>query len=396
MRSVAVIGAGLAGVSIAARLAREGWLVSLFDAADGLCAGASGNPAGAFHAHVSRDDAPLSRLSRAGIEATLASLQELTQRGLLRHGEDWALNGHYQLCASAEEALKTRETHRRLPHLHEQLLWCEPETIANDLGIKPHQGGLLFTRAGWVRPKAWCEALLADTDVVLYPQCRVTGVTVHASRGKAGNAGAELAYTQAGGAVLTRTFDRVVIAAAQNSLPLFNQPLVEARCVKGQVSFLKTGLALNRVVSGAAYAIQHRTDEWLIGATYERPALDTDVTEAGHTQNLEKLQAAFAELPNVSIVGGRSSIRTMWPDRLPAIGPAIDVSGQWLEPVWFATGYGSRGLSWAALAADLMGDWWAGRTPPLPQDLLAAVLPGRFFSRASNSKPTLPSLPSTK
>lgn len=390
MKRVAVIGAGVAGVATAAALHDAGWHVTLIESGPDICTGASGNAAGAFHAHISRDDAPISRLTRLGVAATLASLEQLTDRGLLRKGLDWASDGHYQLCDSPADEDKTRETFKRLPHLHEKIRWATPQEIGKDLGWQPAHGGLFFLDAGWVKPRAWCTALLSDKQIALLTHTHVSSMELQA------DGPVSLTLQQQDGASDTQTFDRVVIAAAYNSLQLYGQPCVQSHCVKGQVSLVRAPAPLPRVVSGAAYAIGLDDATWLIGATYERPATNTDVTQEAHGLNLGKLQTAFPGLPPLQVVDGRSALRTMWPDRMPAIGPAIDNTGALLDSVWYATGYGSRGLTWAALAAQTIAALWAGQNPPLDQDLLAAVLPGRFFSRASNSKPTLPSFPSTR
>jgi tRNA 5-methylaminomethyl-2-thiouridine biosynthesis bifunctional protein len=99
----AVIGAGLAGASVAAALARRGWQVNVLDAASAPAAGASGLPAGLMVPHVSADDSPRSRLSRAGLRL----MQREAQR-LLKHGDDWddcgvlaqRLDGHPGLPAN--------------------------------------------------------------------------------------------------------------------------------------------------------------------------------------------------------------------------------------------------------------------------------------------------------
>ncbi len=79
-----VIGAGLAGASVAAALARRGWAVEVVDAAPAPAAGASGLPAGLLVPHVSSDDSPRSRLTRAGLRLMRAEAQRLLQAG-----RDW-------------------------------------------------------------------------------------------------------------------------------------------------------------------------------------------------------------------------------------------------------------------------------------------------------------------
>lgn len=83
-----VIGAGLAGSSVAFSLAQRGWLVTVLDRGDAEGAGASGLPAGLAAPHVSPDDNVLSRITRAGVQATLHRAQTL-----LQSGTDWGLTG---------------------------------------------------------------------------------------------------------------------------------------------------------------------------------------------------------------------------------------------------------------------------------------------------------------
>jgi glycine/D-amino acid oxidase-like deaminating enzyme len=57
------------------------------------------------------------------------------------------------------------------------------------------------------------------------------------------------------------------------------------------------------------------------------------------------------------------------PDRLPAIGPAANA-----KRLWLASGFGGNGISFAALAAELIGDALAGR----PDPDMACFDPSRF------------------
>ena len=93
----AVVGGGLAGASVAYSLAQRGWQVTVFDAADAPAAGASGLPAGVVAPHVSPDDRPVSRLTRAGARATLARAA-----ALLQHGVDFATTGVLESHAPGE------------------------------------------------------------------------------------------------------------------------------------------------------------------------------------------------------------------------------------------------------------------------------------------------------
>ncbi|HBP31630.1 MAG TPA: FAD-dependent cmnm(5)s(2)U34 oxidoreductase, partial [Advenella kashmirensis] len=64
--------------------------------------------------------------------------------------------------------------------------------------------------------------------------------------------------------------------------------------------------------------------------------------------------------------GSRAVIR----GRLPAFGPMRHAPGLWL-----ACGYASHGLTWSALAGDVIAAMLNAEPVPLERDLLQAVAP---------------------
>jgi tRNA 5-methylaminomethyl-2-thiouridine biosynthesis bifunctional protein len=65
-------------------------------------------------------------------------------------------------------------------------------------------------------------------------------------------------------------------------------------------------------------------------------------------------------------------------DRLPLIG-ALDGA----PALYGAFAYGSRGLLWAGMGAELLASIMDGEPLPLEAPLAAALAPGRFARRAS-------------
>jgi tRNA 5-methylaminomethyl-2-thiouridine biosynthesis bifunctional protein len=83
MRSIAIIGAGLAGAACANAFAHKGWRVVVYEQGATPAAGASGVPIAMFAPSTSSDDAPHSRLLRQGVHLLLHELRRLTDAGLL-------------------------------------------------------------------------------------------------------------------------------------------------------------------------------------------------------------------------------------------------------------------------------------------------------------------------
>ena len=74
-------------------------------------------------------------------------------------------------------------------------------------------------------------------------------------------------------------------------------------------------------------------------------------------------------------VEGRVAFRAVTRDRLPVVGKIA-------EGVYGAFAYGSRGLVWAALAAELIASELEGEPLPLEGALVNALDPARFRRRA--------------
>jgi tRNA 5-methylaminomethyl-2-thiouridine biosynthesis bifunctional protein len=348
---VAVVGAGIAGSAVARALCQAGIRVDLFDQASGPASGASGNWVGAFHPHITRGDAPLSKLTRLGFQHTVQAFRELSAEGLLTEGRDWATPGHLQVFPP-DQAERAKETLRVLNFPSTLVQWAEPFSHLPT----PH-AGYFFPQAGWVKPPSWVQANLQACGSLLRTHWNASVQDLSA---------------------LLSQFDAVVLACAQHSLDL--APIVGAitGTVKGQITrvHLPTPapgeakpLRLPVVLSGESYAISPPVDDWLLlGATYERPALDLEPTAAADESNVSRFKAVLPDWPLGAVKDQRCGVRFVWNDRLPAIGPHPT-----LPRVFLSTGFASRGLLWAALGGWVLAQYCKGLVPYSP--LLEKIKP---------------------
>lgn len=340
--NVAVVGAGIAGSSVALALCQRGLQVHLYDQAGGPATGASGNWVGAFHPHITRGDSPLSRLSRLGFEHTVQALNTLTEQGFLQKDEDWATPGHLQ-TVPVDEAERTRETLAQLAFPESLVQWAEPSAI-----LPTPLGGLYFPQGGWVKPARWVEANLQACGTLL---------TTHYN-----SAVHDLS-------ALREQHDAVVVCCAEQSIVLAPIEGAKVGVVKGQISKLQATVQPNVVLSGESYAIAPPRENWLVlGATYERPVLDLNPTAEADELNMARFGAAFPDWPLGELLENRCAVRAVWHDRLPAIGPVPDMPG-----VFMSTGFASRGLLWAALGGWLVADHCLGQ--PFESKLLRKITP---------------------
>lgn len=344
-KKIAVIGAGIAGTCVARKLCQAGVRVTLFEMESGPARGASGNWAGAFHPHITRDHTPLSQLTNLGCEYSLQALVELTQMGLLERGKDWDLPGHLQ-SMDDDKYEHSFESFRKLePHPS----WVQWKNEGEAFEGSP--AGLWFELGAWVKPVRWVEANISACGDLLDLQY---------------NSPIEK---------LPDGFDAIVVACAQHSLSIASAPGYRSNQVKGQVSLFRKNKPLPFVLSGKSYAID-ANEEWvLLGATYERPVIDLEPNEQSDLENLSKFQTSYPNWSVGDLITSRCAVRSVWPDRLPAVGP---VAG--LENVYLCTGFASRGLTWAEMCASkLVADLHIKSVSPVSFSLFNKLNPDRYL-----------------
>ena len=348
----AVIGAGLAGAAVAASLARRGWQVTVFEAGARAAAGASSLPVGVLAPHVSPDDALLSRLTRAGVRATWQQLE-----ALLAEGHDWRACGVLERRAAGEDRLPACWT---ADGPNES--WSASGAQLRDAGLPAGATALWHARGGWVKPARLVEAWLAQPGVEIRTARPVARIEAPAEERGAWS------LRDAQGALLAEA-ERVVIAAGFESRTF--APVLALQPVRGQVAWgrMADGMRLPRVpVNGDGHLIAHVPDPegalWLTGATFDRDSIDAAPRAADADANRERLARLHAdaalELSPVFERGDAKAwagVRCASGDRRPLVGPLDPASPQ---GVWLCTAMGSRGLTFAALCAELLAAQWHG------------------------------------
>ena len=396
-----VIGGGLAGASCAYSLAQRGWQVTVLDRAPEPASGASGLPAGVVAPHVSPDDRPLSRLTRAGARATLKRAEQL-----LREGIDFALTGVLERHAPGERRLPTpwvdasgSKVSRTTTHAAGDPLTIEKAQQAS-VPLNDTQLALWHDHAGWIKPAALVRAMLASS-----------GITWRGSQ-----AAARLESTAAGvwrvldsaGAVLTES-ELVVIASGFDTRALLDSlggatPL-PLHALRGQVAFgpMPDSEFCNSVpnfpVNGNGSLIGHVPSGdgtiWVTGATFERGNFRAEISEADHAHNrqrLKELLPASAQVLDKQWADGRTNswaaVRATLPDRLPAVGSwdalhsatsDTDTPGRQTLPLQLCTGLGARGLTLAVLSGEIMASWLHGEPLPAERGLVERLRAARWL-----------------
>jgi tRNA 5-methylaminomethyl-2-thiouridine biosynthesis bifunctional protein len=383
---VLVIGAGLAGAAVAENLALRGHPVTVLEAAAGPAAGASGLPAALFHPHLSSDDAILSRLVRTGLLLALRRWTALEQRG---HELAGARDGLAWPAADATQAQMMRQAIERLRFPAEYMAFLERDALRARSGLPLAFGGCWFAGSGWLDPRALVAAQLATPGVTLRCDARVERLE------RIGNAWQAFA---AGGRPLARA--PLVVLANSHDAERLAPGICRLKRIRGQLSLLRSATppALRCAVAGGTTLVA-LGDGLAAGSSYDEDDAETRPRAADRARNLAGLRALWPEAPAAAdaapddFVGFRASTN----DHLPLIGALPDLEPlrvhglQWhgkplaalprRSGLYGAFGFGSRGLVWAGLAAEIIACHIDGEPLPLEQSLAAAVDPARFVLR---------------
>lgn len=394
---VAVIGAGLAGASVAHALARRGLAVTLLDR-QGPGTGGSGNHQGALYVKLAVETNLHSRVYLAGLLHTRRWLTSLDPEQYL-----WRDCGVLQLAASDREVgrqARFLDRHRLPSSVVEGV---NAETASRRAGLvgdaRLAHGGLDYPLAGWVRPAVLCERL-ATTPGVRFRQAQVerleslpAGWSLHLATGE------------------TLQADQVVIATAELANRFAQTAGLPLQPIRGQVSWLNLppeAPELQRVVCAGGYVPPALDGVLSFGATFDPNETATELREADHAANLAELQRtlpgfvdalrrAGADLDPAHL-SGRAAVRAASPDKTPYAGPVPDagrwqadyaalakdarrripaIQGGYHAGLWISAAHGSRGLASAPLCAEVIASRLCGEPLPLERELADHLNPGR-------------------
>ena len=344
--SCIVIGAGLAGASTAASLARRGWRVQVLDAGAAPASGASGLPVGLMVPSDASDANPRSWLLHAGVKLTLQQAYEH-----LVQGQDWAQSG---------------------------VMMMKPDRPADWL-----------PDAAWIKPSRLVQAWLAQPNV--HFQGNAAAASLHRS-------GDEWLVCDAANTVLARA-SLVVLAApsACAALLLGHASALRAtlNAFHGQVSWAQQRAADDvrlpvHPLNGSGHLVAHVPLDgdmgigkaWFAGATYLPGDAVPQKAYDQHVANLLRLADLHAGAAQIMSERMRDGSLQAWQgtrfttrDRMPRVG---EISGQHVEQLdgtrvsrsrarlCINTGFGSRGLSWSVLCAELLAAQLSAEPLPMP------------------------------
>ncbi len=378
--SVAVIGAGVAGLSSAYALAARGHSVTIFDKAQPL-AGASGN-------------------IRGFLAPKLTSLKRLETN---LHAIGYLASCRFYPYLTAQTGIKILQTtgcldllsHNRLqldevkdfPIEFARLLTAEQAKAK--VGYEVGQA-IFLPNAGLITTANFANAVLCHPNISFQTE-KLTYF--------------QQAYFQQDSdqVLLTFTerqqfFDHVILCMALDTCD-FLPTIKRFNHSRGQVTWFavdehdKAQLPKLPLKYGSYYASfdENSKRHVMLGASFVRDTLDTTPAVADHQMNVADLADAVPDLVNNTDIftvekniphwQGRASIRSQTVDYLPLVGQVWQAGYENKSRVWTFSALGSKGYAYAPICSELLAGLLCGEMLPLANKMVNSLSPNRKVIR---------------
>ena len=364
-QKVVIIGAGIAGASVAAALKPAGYDILVLGQGDGAGDGASGNIAAVQSPRLTAAESFSERLSLTGYSYA-RWLARLYGADLANQAISYAWNDRE---VTRQQKIKTRGW--------PQTVFITPDQsdLKNETGFDITHPALVFPEGGAVDPKALTEALMAD--VATQFGTTVTGFeqSKDADRGRRWQIKTDQGVIDAD----------IIVLAAGSGLSALTQdwidPILPLQVTAGRVSHLpSTSLpSLDHAISFGGYMAKAKDGRIALGASFDRhidldapPPIDDDL----HHANINTLPEAVAARinRNFSNWSGRTSFRLASRDRAP-------IAGQVGKGLYMIAALGARGMVTGPILGQHIASLMMNTPSPLDRGAASMVDPYRFSAR---------------
>ena len=356
-RQIAIIGAGIAGLSCAWTCAQRGHTVTIYDQSAPLTGG-SGNPLALLNPKL------------CSIEQVDQHLMALAWQHAMQHYSKFKA---FRPISVQQLALKNPQDLLSLVDQYPEGILDVPTTAPT--GLKTDLARIRLLQAGAVSPHALRDQIL-EHPLIKFVQAKVVKIEQHAQ---------VECYSDTASLGL---FDHAIVCTARDSAQFFEHyPVLKP--IRGQVSWCKnTDLRLEatQAYSYGGYCTQLNDQELILGASFYPNREDTDVLLEDHQHNLDLLKSVASDyadrLPPIETWQGRASLRAQSADYFPVLGKVMPD-----HEIYTFAGLGSKGFLFAPLCSEVLMAQLFGEACPISESLMQKLEVKRFQKKVKAKKP---------
>ena len=327
IKTIAIIGGGLAGCAVAYIANHEGIKVTLYEQGDTLACGASGGKLGMINPKLTAKPTPHSDYYTAAYANALRVFSQIDDI-------DFQIHGSHHICVDDDKD-------RRFTGYIDNLGWHSDH-------IQRQGCDLLYPDGASLSPEKLCHALARESHVILNTLIE------------------SLDDIEA---------DIIVIANGYAAKDLLKDD-IPIHSVRGQVSWIKPQKTIDKNICFGGYITPQTSDGYhILGSSFQPWDKNTDVRNEDHEGNINRYNLATDnDLSNADVIGGWAALRTSSKDRFPIVGRIRD-------NIYISTAHGSHGIISSLYAADIITAITTGRHVPATRAVLSALFPKRFDKR---------------
>jgi tRNA 5-methylaminomethyl-2-thiouridine biosynthesis bifunctional protein len=326
-KNATIIGAGIAGATIARTLAERGLQVSVLEAGPEPASEASGVFAGLVR--------PWPELTRSPRERYFEHAFLFAQRHLSK-ATDWlGQSGISQAFDKPERATEIAER-----GFSESLLKLQEQQLCYPLGLT-------------VNPKAWCTELLDHPNIDIRYQAKLSSIPAS---------------------------DSPIILAGGWRLASLSQPEhCKLQFIRGQLSTIAGAPPTTARCHNGHWLANPGKSGSVIGSSFVPNSNDCQLNPQEHAETVAKLQRDdILSSDDHHSTQSYANVRLASNDRMPIVGRLSSPND---PAVYVSTAHGSRGFTGALLAAEIIKSRLLNEPASIELDLLAAIDPKRFALR---------------
>ena len=350
-KKILIIGAGIAGCSLAYFLANTGWDVTLLESQEHIAQGGSGNPAAAIYPKFTLNDKTYNDFM---MKSFIFTTKWINQLGLNK--DDYSFNGAIEILEDAyAHKLEINLSSKSVDQ--EKILTLIDKPILKKYLMNQDLSGLLFHQGGWVNPIALCQHLVNHSNIKILTNQEIISIeklnnewTLKTKDQKVFNSG-HVAICNAG---YLHQFD-------------LTQHL-HTDAFRGQINWVNsTSFQMpSIVICDEGYLAPHMQDKHIFGATYAMNDFNKDLRLSDTRKNIASIKEIHHEFYNYCLeqktISGRVAWRASTRDRKPYVGCVFNNQLfkkmrvrelaqtdhlPWLDNLYVASGFGSRGFTFA-------------------------------------------------
>ena len=354
---IAVIGAGIAGLSTAWAFAQRGHQVTIYDQSAPL-SGGSGNTLALLNPKL------------CPVEQSAEHLMTLAWQHALNHYQKFKAFRPIQVN---QLALKNPEQLLGLADEYPEEILAVQDTESQEL--QTAFPSLKLLEAGAVSPHQLRDEILQNVNI-RYKQAKISHIEA-ATKPQLFSDEQDLGE-----------FDHVIVCTARETAQFFaDYPALKP--IRGQVSWMNNQaqpLSQNIAYSYGGYCMQLDAEHLILGASFYPGRDDIEVLAEDHVHNYELIHSVFPEyaqsLASTDTWQGRASVRAQSQDYFPLLGKMKAD-----EEIYSFAGLGSKGFLFAPLCSEILAAQILGEACPVPSSLVKKLSVTRFQKKVKMKKP---------